>query len=159
MRWLCARVHGWLVTHVASRRVPDFVVGEPANPYLRRWWLIPRNRCFNVYLHEFLRSDDDRALHDHPWAWLSVLLTGSYEEHTIAAGGVRHRRTYRCGSVRVHGARFAHRLDVQARCWTLFLTGPKVRTWGFHCPHGWVPWRKFTDPDTDGATVGRGCDQ
>ena len=50
-----------------TRRPADFVIGGAERPYLRRWWVIPRNRLFNVYLHQFLRSDDDRALHDHPW--------------------------------------------------------------------------------------------
>jgi hypothetical protein len=56
---------------------------------MRRWWVIPRNKFFNIYLHHFLHSDDDRALHDHPWWNVSILLrSGSYVEHTIAAGGV-----------------------------------------------------------------------
>jgi hypothetical protein len=50
-------------------------------PALRRHLLIPRNPIFNVYLHHFLRSDDDRALHDHPWINLSLLLDGCYLEH------------------------------------------------------------------------------
>lgn len=41
--------------------------------------------------------------------------------------------------------------------WTLFITGPNVRTWGFWCPKGWVAWRDFTNPADDGRTVGRGC--
>lgn len=66
-------VRRWpLAKRVASRlfrpfwRAPDFYIGGNANPYLLRWWVIPRNRFFNVYLHKFLRDDDDRALHDHP---------------------------------------------------------------------------------------------
>ena len=43
----------------ALGRQPDFVVGKPEDPYLLRWWVIPRNKRFNVYLHKFLRSDDD----------------------------------------------------------------------------------------------------
>ena len=62
-------------------RPPDFIVGSETDPYLRRWHLLPRNRLFNVYLHNFCRSDDDRALHDHPWVNMSVLLSGSYMEH------------------------------------------------------------------------------
>lgn len=42
-------------------------------------------------------------------------------------------------------------------CWTLFITARYKREWGFHCPKGWVPWRKFTDPSTGGNTVGAGC--
>ena len=45
-------------------RAPDFVIGAD---YLRRWWVIPRNDSQNVYLHDIRKSDDDRALHDHPW--------------------------------------------------------------------------------------------
>src|SRR4051795_4015193 len=63
-------------------REPDFYIGGKVNPYLVRWWVIPRNRFFNVYLHKFLRDDDDRALHDHPWISLSFILRGGYIEHT-----------------------------------------------------------------------------
>lgn len=155
------RVVNRVITHVAGRRAPDFVVGSALSPYLRRWWVIPRNRWFNIYLHQFLRSDDDRALHDHPWWWLSVMLRGHYTEHTIAAGGVHRQKRYVAGCVRLHSPWFAHRLEVQpqASCWSLFITGPRVREWGFHCSRGWVSWRRFTDPATNGATVGRGCDQ
>lgn len=141
---------------VAHSRAPDFIVGESTNPYLNRWWLVPRNRVLNVYLHQFLRSDDDRALHDHPWVWCSVLLRGRYIEVTRDGA----RREYAAGSCRFHRATFAHRLEVvrDVGCWTLFITGPRVRTWGFHCPQGWRNWRIFTDPATNGSTIGRGCE-
>ena len=167
---------------VQRRRSPDFIVGGDADPYLLRWFLTPWRelyravpaeqrswwqraaRCLaglapNLYLHRFLRSDDDRALHDHPWFWCSLLLRGEYTEHTIAAGGVHRRRIYRAGSLRIHGPWFAHRIELHAGpCTTLFLVVGRCRTWGFHCPNGWRPWQVFTDPATKGATVGRGCD-
>ena len=43
-------------------RDPDFVIGRPGKPYLLRWWVIQRNRWFNIYLHQILENDDDRAL-------------------------------------------------------------------------------------------------
>ena len=145
-----------------TRRPPDFCVGGEADPYLRRWWVIPRNRWFNVYLHQFLRDDDDRALHDHPWLWCSVLLRGRYIEHTIAEGGIQRHRAYRVGSVRLHGPHFAHRLSLVPgeTCWTLFITGPRLREWGFHCAvQGWVPWTRFTAArDGRPGDVGAGCD-
>jgi len=147
-----------------TRRAPDFVVGGQDNPYLRRWWVIPRNPVFNIYLHQFLRDDDDRALHDHPWAWCSILLRGSYIEHTIAAGGVHHQQVRISPSIKLSGPRRAHRIELwkdirtqrPAECWTLFITGPKVRTWGFHCPRGFVPWQRFTAASDRGA-IGAGC--
>lgn len=150
-----------LIISRVTRRAPDFVIGSRENPYLLRWWVLPRNRFFNVYLHRFLRSDDDRALHDHPWMNVSVLLRGRYVEHTIAAGGinVRTERVAPTLKVRFSGAH-AHRLElIDGECWTLFMTGPRYREWGFHCPErGWVHWKLFTAPH-DSGEIGSGCDQ
>jgi hypothetical protein len=149
------------ITRRITRRPPDFLVGGQDNPYLRRWWVILRNPVFNIYLHQFLRSDDDRALHDHPWAWCSILLRGSYVEWSKPRPGSPlnfHVERFHAGSMRCHGPRYAHRLviDKGTDCWTLFITGPRVREWGFHCPKGWVPWQRFTAADDKGA-IGAGC--
>lgn len=171
----------WLIDRV-TRRPPDFVIGGNDRPYLRRWWLTPwrawteraktnPSRCVralgllgellpNAYLHEFLRSDDDRALHDHPWANASLLLRGCYWEHTIDAGGIHRRRFLVDGELRIRwSGRFAHRVELfDGPCWTLFITGPRYRSWGFHCPeHGWIDWKRFTASDDRGA-IGKGCD-
>ena len=141
------------------RRPPDFIIGGHADPYMLRWWVIPRNRVFNVYLHEFRRSDDDRALHDHPWWNCSVLIEGRYIEHTIRNGGIEYLVVRRPGSIVFRRARAAHRialLDGEA-CRSLFITGPRIREWGFHCRRGWVHWKKFTAPNDSGA-VGPGCE-
>lgn len=136
-------------------RSPDFVIGPSDNPYLLRWYVLPRNEYGNVYLHSILRSDDDRALHDHPWRNTSVVLEGRYFEHL--ADGSRHERAVGWSGSRE--ATDSHRLEVlpgeYAR--TLFFTGPKVREWGFHCPHGWRHWEAFTAGE-HGELVGRGCD-
>lgn len=146
------------------RRAPDFVIGPPADPYLRRWWVIPRNYRFNIYLHHFLHSDEDRALHDHPWINCSILLKGSYLEH-LPSGEVKLRKAWRPWApwrLVFRKPKAAHRIELLAAngkvlsAWSLFLTGPTVRTWGFHCPRGWVDWRTFTKQDAPGE-VGRGC--
>ncbi len=144
---------------LADRRAPGTVIGGADRPYLKRWYLIPRNPVFNVYLHHFLRSDDDRALHDHPWANVSVLLQGEYTEHTISAGGINVRTVRRAGDLKARRPSAAHRVELHAgSCWTLFITGPRVRAWGFHCPHGWRHWKDFTNPADGGRTIGRGCE-
>lgn len=142
----------WLIARV-TRRAPDFLIGGADDPYIRRWWVIPRNRWFNVYLHHFLRSDDDRALHDHPFCNVSRLLTGSYLEHT--PDGVFKRRAgdlvFRLGSA-------LHRIElVDGPCWSLFVTGPRYRQWGFACPKGWRVWHEFVDVRDAGA-IGKGCE-
>lgn len=169
---------GYAIIARAIRRSPDFVIGGEDDPYLMRWWLIPRNRWFNVYLHLFLRSDDDRALHDHPWASCSLLIEGRYTEIVPqsrgwfagldAMMGVVEAIERRPGRPVFRGASAAHRLelhrDAQGRekpVWSLFITGPKVREWGFWCPKGWRHWREFCAVDEDGSNsgrVGRGCE-
>jgi hypothetical protein len=137
---------------------PDYIIGPPENPYLRRWWVIPRNPFLNVYLHEILRSDDDRAGHDHPWVNETFVIQGSYEEV------VYYRRSERIRLIRSEGERVrreavdTHRLIIPegGRAVTLFTTGPVIREWGFWCQHGWVPWQQFTDPAAPGQ-IGRGC--
>lgn len=144
------------------------MIGDPADPYIRRWWLIPRNRWFNIYLHQILRPDDDRALHDHPWWNLSIILKGGYYEVLPHVGPTSHFVRWRApGSFTFRRAEAAHRLDlplfcegrekwVYRSCWSLFITGPRIREWGFHCPKGWVLWTDFVDK-TDTGSVGRGC--
>lgn len=145
-------------------RAPDFVIGPPENPYLRRWWIIPRNEGCNVYLHETLRGDDDRVGHDHPWHNTSYLIDGAYEEVTYYQEqpwieAYRHVRS--AGETVERRATDTHRLIVPegGRSVSLFITGPKVREWGFWCPDGerWVHWRKFT-AGVNGELVGQGCD-
>lgn len=136
-------------------RAPDLEIGEPGDIYLRRWWVIPRNKWFGVYLHHFLRSDDPRALHDHPKANISILLRGSYREH-LTGGVVKLRRPWRPIARK---AETAHRIELidGAPVWSLFLTGPIVREWGFHCKRGWVHWRDFVSVRPGGNSIGQGC--
>ena len=120
------------------RRPPDVVISDE---YLHRWHVIRRNRFFNIYLHRFGRSDDDRALHDHPWFSVSFLLKGEMIEHSFK--GIRHI-PWLIPVFRT--AKFAHRLElVKGPVWTIFITGPRIRQWGFFCKNGWRHWRVFED--------------
>lgn len=142
---------------IGQSRPPDFIIGPPDDDYLRRWFIIPRNPIFNIYLHQFIRSDDDRALHDHPWWNMSLLLDNEYVEHTMPHGGVNVRKRYIAGDLKFRTATYAHRVEItNGPCWTLFITGPRLRNWGFHCPTRWVPWQEFTKPNNPGE-IGRGC--
>lgn len=140
---------------------PHFVIGDN---YLLRWYVIPRNRLLNIYLHKFLHDDEDRALHDHPWWFISIMLKGGYDE--VVKG---NRLTRYAPSIAFRQAVHAHRvvlhrvLDSQIvrPCWTLVITGRVVRDWGFLCPQGWRHWKEFTaynEGKGDYGQVGRGCD-
>lgn len=134
---------------------PHQVIGDNS-PYMLRWWVLPPNlrlshergepvasKHFKVYVHKFLRSDDDRALHDHPWWFVSLVLRGSYLEYTPGCGLPHLRKpgsiAYREATTRhrvslVNGWGRDHRTYGPQPCWTLIVTGPKVRDWGFWCP-------------------------
>lgn len=135
-------------------RPPDFIIGDN---YLRRWWILPRNDFCNIYLHEFRRSDEDRALHDHPWPSTSFIISGQYREHT--PDGVFLRTA---GDVVSREAEALHRVELlsddtgEVPAISLFITGPKCREWGFDCSHGWVHWQDFVKSEDPGA-VGKGC--
>jgi hypothetical protein len=186
-----------LLRRVAARRQADFIIGADSagGPYLLRWYITPWRAWYrhvpeqqrtrwqrlavacsrllpNLYLHCFLRDDDDRALHDHPsWA-ASLILDGAYIEHTIDAGGIHRRTRHATGSLRCLRTRHTHRIELlpntpnpanaletwpRLPCWTLFLFGPTVREWGFHCPErGWVHWKEFTAAGKPGE-IGPGC--
>ena len=138
---------------LAESRPPDFVIGPAHNPYLRRWHLVRDRAAGNTYLHQILRDDDDRALHDHPWDSQSHVLAGVLRE--IMTDG---ERLLGAGTRAARSAESAHRLEVvEGPVWSLFTTGPWRREWGFHCPNGWRHWRDFTDSESGGGQIGRGC--
>jgi hypothetical protein len=145
-----------LILRWARNREPDFIIGGRERPYLRRHWLIPRNPLFNVYVHEFLRSDDDRARHDHPWlANASWLIAGGYREWITDELFVERHE----GEFKLRWGPAPHRVELtEGPCWTVFITGPRVREWGFYCgERGWIHWKRFTAP-TDKGSIGAGCD-
>lgn len=155
------RLKKWIVGWATL--TPHFLIGDPKNPYVRRWYVLPRNPLLNVYLHEFCKDDDDRALHDHPWPSVSVLIKGSYVEQTFCDDEERvmtntARRRYGWGSIIFRRSTHTHRIELpEGSAWTLFVTGPTLREWGFHCPQGWRHWKEFTKPGAMGET-GKGCD-
>lgn len=154
---MIARLLGRRAKALMARRGPDFVIGTAGDPYMLRWWWLPRNRFFNVYVHCVLKDDDDRALHDHPWASLSLMVENGLMEVYLDRSGQTRVRWIEAGQWVFRRARFAHRLVVRgAPAVTIFIAGPTVRRWGFHCPKGWVHWKDFVATDNTGV-IGRGC--
>jgi hypothetical protein len=161
-KFVMRRIQLWC-DHMMITREPDFYIGGQEDPYMIRWWVIPRNRWFNLYMHKVLKSDRDEALHDHPWINMSLLVRGSYDEITIANGGVQHSSPLKEGHLRLRGPSAAHRLVVDETgeaepVITLFFTGPVWRHWGFHCRNGWRHWKDFIGfRDQKQNIIGRGC--
>lgn len=141
----------WARRYMEVYPTPDFTVMQGDRAYLQRWYVIPRNDARNVYLHRFLMSDDDRAMHDHRGDNTSWLLEGSYREHV---GYYRNDGTIylpksqirRPGDVVPRRAVDLHRIELVTETATsLFFIGPCTREWGFACPGGWVPQTEYID--------------
>lgn len=156
----------WAESVMASRP-PDFVIGPAGDPYLQRWHLVRSQAHASVYVHRILRSDDDRALHDHRSDNVSIILKGGYLEIVprtwaiplVPADTQQTRAIFHGqGEVFDRAAEAAHRLEVEpgAEVITLFITGPTAREWGFWCPQGWRRWQDFVAAD-DAGSIGPGC--
>ena len=151
MRFPLPRFVVHYLDRLAASRPPDEIIGRNersraphhfpvAYPFLRRWLVIPKNRLFNIYYHNFVADDEDRALHDHPWANLSIVTHGYYREILP-----RGRRMVRRGEWKLRRATDAHRIELVGGqpSWSLFITGPITRTWGFLCRDGWRSHNEF----------------
>lgn len=111
-------------------------------PLLTRYYLI-ETAMFAVYLHHLHVSDEDRALHDHPWAFISVLLSSGYFEWVQVTGGYRKlwRRRF---SVLCRPAVWRHRLELVQPTWTLIVRSRRLREWGFMTEDkGWMHWKAY----------------
>lgn len=134
--------------------------------YMERWIL--QTPWGTLRLHHILRSDDDRQLHDHPWAFWSLLLTGGYREFLpglISPAGngfaaIQNQRYWPRFSIVRHSATDAHRLELtEGPVWTLVWTGPFQRQWGFWLPEKpprWVSYREWRElhPEKAWADIG-----
>jgi hypothetical protein len=103
--------------------------------YLERFHLVETKAC-HVSIHHWLESDDQRAMHDHPWPNSTCVLAGHLVEHS------RYDPVdLTPGTVLTRAATDAHRIELAGdEAWTLFVTGPIERRWGFHTEDGWVHW-------------------
>lgn len=138
----------WLIRR--AMRTPYEHIGN----YMQRFWLIPYGTkwAFDgaARIHCILRSDDDRAFHDHPWPYISLILRGEYVEVTpVFESGIyvgEHRTAYGPGSLIFRKAKSWHRLEVEKGkvVWTLFITLPYQQRWGFLTnPEHKVYWKDY----------------
>lgn len=102
---------------------------DKTSPYLSRWYLAGNatSRWF-LALHQIHKSDADRHLHTHPFAYVACQLAGSMRE--VQPDGTYKRRP---GYLRVRRHESRHRLELPAgrEVWSLFLGFNRRGSWGF----------------------------
>jgi hypothetical protein len=147
-------------------RYNDILRQDTGELYLRRWFIYPRYKEFKkaeprLYLHKFYRGDEDPYLHDHPWSFTSLILTGGYWEeipwdYIDAVGSIptfgpdndwRNLKFYPRFSILKRPATWKHRVLLKDKnpVWTIVKTGVKERSWGFWVKNKLCPWRTFTE--------------
>lgn len=100
-------------------------LGMTECPYAFRWVIIFFG--YSIRVHHFLRSDDKRAYHNHPWWFLTFVLRGSYTD--VSPEGRDELRRF---NFRYRKAEHAHYVDVpKGGCWTVLVTGKPLNKWGF----------------------------
>src|SRR5690349_9648268 len=112
---------------------PMTVLTPDGDRYLKRYYLL-RTRWLELYVHHLFRTDPDADMHDHPWWYISLIFWGGYIEQTPAG---RFKRS--APRLLIRPAPSPHRLELARPAWTLVMTGPVRRTWGFITPQGWQP--------------------
>jgi hypothetical protein len=160
-------------------RKPDLIIGPRDNPQTLRWHLITW-RGWQLSLHKWLRSDDDRAPHDHKADNISLILNRGFFEVVREFSYVGIATYEGAKTVRIHGdltyfrrplvpyfrkAETLHRVALPSDgkpVWSLWLRWPPRRRWGYWCPNGWTDadyYNKSADYYRDGISeVDKGCD-
>lgn len=114
---------------------------------------------FSIRIHHWIRSDDKRFFHNHPWAFLSIIIRGGYTDvswrgtylpndslvtnskHDIAAKygcltlrgrDIVELDNVEAGDIRFRRSNHRHYVDAPKEgCWSLLICGPAIRKWGF----------------------------
>jgi hypothetical protein len=130
---MVSRILDWLF----AKRV---IVNCEHDPYLHRWFIIRRER-FALFIHRFVRGDEDRALHDHPWHFIVIPVWRGYIEHNDAGA----RRVWPILGVRFRRATYRHRVQLidGKPAWSLFIRFKHLREWGFWPSEGFILWNKW----------------
>lgn len=111
--------------------------------YLTRLHLF-QTPWFSCMLHWILRADPQSDLHDHPNAFLSIILQGWYEEEVPEPGSESNLIVRRITLWNFKHSTDHHRIVALSKpLLTLVIAGPVVRGWGFHTPKGWEAWREY----------------
>ncbi len=136
--WLVERLFDWAWKHAGM--CPDLKLETARNGglYMNRWHII-RSQWLNIYLHEFNMEEAHEASHDHPYDSVSIILGGGYREvfldgrsRVVQKGDVVFRRATAAHRIVPDYPEHVTRHNGVINCWSLFVTGPRVRDWFFY---------------------------
>jgi len=116
---------------------PCRLIMSNSKPYMERYYL-GSLLGLTFYLHRFVSSDGDRALHDHPWRFSAgFCLAGGYLEKRLRWFNPKNgfdcsEKNVRPGRFNIiRAATFHQIIKAKPETWTLFFHSPKFKGWGF----------------------------
>jgi len=125
-----------------SRRT---IIYDRANkePYLIRYYMLFVDRVkfpFNIFIHKFVKGDDDEDPHDHPWGFFHIILSSGYWEnvpmniskHKFDRGFYKVWRS--TGYWNIVSSDYTHRIELhdgEPKPWTIFIPFKRNNNWGF----------------------------
>lgn len=125
-----------------THNLPCRLIDVSGRPYLERYAMpaclrqLFKRFGVAVYLHRFVSGDSERNVHDHPWPWaVSLVLCGSYVEERVTALCVDdgwQAKEHHVRWINVLRSLDFHMITApESETWTLFIHGPRVKSWGF----------------------------
>lgn len=153
-----------------NKRITIYRDGKP---YLKRHTLLTFGKWLSFKIHTILQSDGE-CDHDHPWAFLTVILKGGYYEWTPVEqndsgkyvsrlegtdGVLEDCHFHKPGSIMFRPAKWRHRLNLTGvfknenddesfsliPATTFVITGKVIRDWGFFTKDGWKIWTNYEE--------------
>lgn len=129
----------WLkfIWWLANKAKAHFSIKPGGKPYIERYYM-GRPFGIGVFLHQYIDSDGDRQLHNHPWRWsIGIPLIGGYKEerltHICPFQGVQFdlRNIWLFRPNYIRGFDFHRIAKLKPGTWTLFIHGERLGGWGF----------------------------
>lgn len=147
------------------------VIGPPDCPLMYRWTIL-NLKFVKLLVHRFLPDADDLAVHDHPRPFVTIILSGGYDDLQPcpcqddtsygrlidALKANRLECPYDCndglilgdrlrrGAIRYRSAEHKHRTQVGPKgCWSICIMGPLVRVWGFWHRGRFFQWQEYEE--------------
>lgn len=122
--------------------------------YMERFHVMERRgNLGSIRLHHICTEDRDDAMHDHPFSFYTLILTGGYLEarpeqrdpcFSFDGRELAVATWRRPGSVAYRHACDRHKITyVKQDTWTLVFAGPLRQWWGFYTPIGKIFWREY----------------
>lgn len=105
---------------------------------LRRW-KFKLGDWFSIRLHHWVQGDPPDYQHSHPWNFLTIVLTGGYDD----IGEGRPVDVVRGPTVRYRSWTWRHSvINTLPGTWTIVLTGKVMRPWRF-----WIGSQEVSEAD------------